>query len=695
MRISRSKIEIDSSTVETSIETTGGSKRNCPTCNVAVHKALSTCPNDGTVIETPAAFKRSFAGKYQFVAEIGSGGMGVIYKAKQPLLDRYYAIKMLNVRKANQQTLARFHQEAKAASALNHPNVISVHDFGFTEDDDPYMVMDFVDGMSLSTLLQTSGAIPYLEAVGLFVQIADGMNHAHTLGVLHRDLKPSNVMLTKPESLTMEVKIVDFGIAKINKAEGNCSLTQTGDVFGSPLYMSPEQASGKKVDPRSDIYSLGCLMYEALTGKPPLQADTIIQTMFLQLNSAPASLSETTGGRNFPDALEYVVKRCLEKDPDQRYQSMLDLKKDLLKVAGERSIRSSRSDIGTRVMKTFWSIKWLQIAVALAVFFGAVLTIIERLEMQAKVDRQEEEARTTEQKFTTDLRGLDKQPLGGIDGEVFAVQEVALGKSEIDFPAMSADDGALMYLQGNRKIVSLSMRTNEITPQGFTHLQLPNLQKLDLQDTEVSKELVTAIVELPRLTSLSLARTRFQRTDLERISKLKNLRSLDLTRSSLNDSDCQVLAQMSGLEQLKIGENPQISDNGVRALLSLKHLRSLDLNATSITNKSIAMLRGLTELNELRLYETHVSDEACKYLVKMPLQKLYLSDTFIGCHSIRPLSKMTSLVYLEIDRNPRIPAPMQLYLEEKLSHQGAVVRIDRAFSGETQPPAKLKCRPGE
>ncbi len=678
MRISQKKIQVNQSSAQpVSAEITAG-KRTCSECGVAVHKALSTCPNDGTVIEEPAAFKRSFAGKYQFVCQIGSGGMGVIYKAKQPLLDRYYAIKMLNVQKANQQTLARFHQEAKAASTLNHPNVISVHDFGFTDDDDPYMVMDFVEGMSLANLIQSGGAIPYREALGIFIQIATGMNHAHTLGVLHRDLKPSNVMLTNPESIVAEVKIVDFGIAKINKAEECSSLTQTGDVFGSPLYMSPEQTSGKKVDARSDIYSLGCLMYEVLTGAPPLQADTIIQTMFLHLNQMPTSMREKASGGHFPDSLEYVVRKCLEKDPALRYQTMLDLKGDLVKVAVEQPIREQKFAVLAKTPRAILKFNWLQIAVAILAFAAASYTVLERREMSVEFERREAQARSTEQKFTSDLLSIGSEPLSGIDSETFARQEIAQGKSNISFPSLSADDAALKCIQGNPKITALSIRASIISNEGFTHLKFPNLQRLDVQETEICPQLVTAILNLPKLEFLNLSKIRYTKSSLLQISSLKNLRSLNLCRSNLSDDDCQIVAQMTGLEQLRIGFNPQITDRGVTALKSLKNLEVLDLNSTGVTDKGLMALKSLTKLKDLQVYQTHISDDGIKALAKLPLKRLLLSDTYISSKSIQYLSKMSTLKYLEIHQNPRLPLQLQQYLQEKLGYQGTIVKIDRA-----------------
>jgi serine/threonine-protein kinase len=602
--------------------------------------------------------------------------MGVIYKAKQPLLDRYYAIKMLNVQRANQQTLARFHQEAKAASTLNHPNVIAVHDFGFTDDDDPYMVMDFVEGMSLADLIQTGGAIPYQEALDIFIQIANGMNHAHASGVLHRDLKPSNVMLTNPESVVAEVKIVDFGIAKINRADECSSLTQTGDVFGSPLYMSPEQASGKKVDARSDIYSLGCLMYEVLTGAPPLQGDTIIQTIFMHLNQMPTNLSEKAGAC-FPDSLEHVVRKCLEKDPALRYQTMLDLKVDLVKVSVDQPIREQRYSTLSEGPRATFKIGWLQIAVTILAFVAASYTVLEKREMSVESERREARARTTEQKFNSDLKSIGSEPLSGIDGETFARQEVSQGKSNISFPNLGADDGALKYLQGNPNIVSLGLRANTISHKGFTHLRFPNLETLDVQETEICPELITALGNLPKLNSLNISKTRYSKSDLMQLTKLKQLRSLNLSRSNLSDDDLQIVAQMTGLQQLRIGLNPQLSDKGISALKCLKNLEVLDLNNTAVTDKGLTSLKLLTKMKELQLYQTQISDAGVQTLSKMSLQKLVLRDTYISNRSIQSLSKMTSLKYLEINRNPRVRLQMQRYLAEKLGRQGTVVNIDR------------------
>jgi serine/threonine protein kinase len=241
---------------------------------------------------------------YDFFGQIGSGGMGVIYKARHAMLKKDVAIKILHL--VNEINVQRFQREAQAAYNLRHENVVAVHEFGMTEEGQPYMVMEFIEGKTLSTIIDERGALPLELCINIFKQVCAGIAHAHAKGVLHRDIKPSNVMLTNPESWSPQVRIVDFGIAKVLDADepNSGKLTRTGDFLGSPLYMSPEQCLGKDMDLRSDIYSIGCIMYEALTGKPPLSGETPMETLLKQMNEKAPSLMEGSGGISYPTWVE-------------------------------------------------------------------------------------------------------------------------------------------------------------------------------------------------------------------------------------------------------------------------------------------------------------------------------------------------------------------------------------------------------
>jgi serine/threonine protein kinase len=263
--------------------------------------------------------------------------MGTVYKAYDKNTERFVAIKVIGQeRLKNQRSILRFKQEAIATARLNHPTITKVYDCGLTEDEQPYLVMEFAEGKVLSSLIAEEGQLPLTETLVAFIAISDGLAHAHENKVLHRDLKPSNIMLNRNGSTT-SVKILDFGIAKILQSAGVPSLhiTHTGELLGSPLYMSPEQAKGRNVDERSDLYSLGCTMYEALTGGPPHIGDSPISTLIKRESTKPLSMGEASLGLQFPQELEDIVAKLLKHDPDERYQSALELKFDLLKVDGQ------------------------------------------------------------------------------------------------------------------------------------------------------------------------------------------------------------------------------------------------------------------------------------------------------------------------------------------------------------------------
>lgn len=303
----------------------------CVHCGRDFAERTERCPFDGGVLVRPAPSSFPFKDKYQFVSELGRGGMSIVFKAYQPDVDKLVAIKVLQAFAADDNMNRRFQNEARVLFSFENPHVVRVLDYGLLEENQPYMVMDFVDGKSLAQELETRGTLPVEESLPIFLQICDALKDAHSKGVLHRDMKPGNIMLTAGKEQQPLVKIIDFGIAKLIRTDkkGIDRLTVTGDVLGSPAYMSPEQALSDTMDERSDIYSFGCLMYETLTGCPPLIGTTPLDTLLKHINDEAPSLSAGSLKQSFPPDLEKIVAKCLKKSPADRYESIGEVADDL------------------------------------------------------------------------------------------------------------------------------------------------------------------------------------------------------------------------------------------------------------------------------------------------------------------------------------------------------------------------------
>lgn len=274
-------------------------------------------------------------GHYEILACVGRGGMGAVYKAQDRESGRFVAIKVLAAERVpDARSNIRFQQEAKALARLNHPCIAKVLGQGVSEGGEPYLVMEFLDGITLAEKIASQGQLPIEETVRIFIQVCDGLAHAHAQKILHRDLKPSNIMLTNAGEGKHAVKILDFGIARMqeNPESPSLHLTKTGELLGSPFYMSPEQAKGGRVDERSDLYSLGATLYEALTGGPPHVGLTPMSTLLRRELDRPILMSEASMGRSFPQELEGIVARLLNRYPDDRYNSALDVKRDLVRL---------------------------------------------------------------------------------------------------------------------------------------------------------------------------------------------------------------------------------------------------------------------------------------------------------------------------------------------------------------------------
>ncbi len=270
------------------------------------------------------------AGRYEILSILGQGSMGVVYKCRHDILGRVVAIKTLRLqRNSDDRSQMRFEREARAASRLEHANLITVHDFGYTSQGVPYLVMDFVSGTPLYDILKREKYMVPERAVNLFAQVCDGLYHAHQRGVIHRDLKPANILVVPRENDTETIKIVDLGVAKIvhGAEEESEAITRTGEVCGSPIYLSPEQCMYQELDARTDIYSLGVCMYESLAGHPPLRGATVYDTIYMHVHDMPRPFPAEM---KLPRKLEEIIFRCLAKSPTDRFETMLQLKSELL-----------------------------------------------------------------------------------------------------------------------------------------------------------------------------------------------------------------------------------------------------------------------------------------------------------------------------------------------------------------------------
>ncbi len=314
----------------------------CPTCSIGLDDGTRICSACQQELgDTPARAGDALDGmildgKYQLLECVGEGAMGWVYRGQHLRLQSQVAVKLMKTVDDEDGTrAARFQREARSASRLHHPHVLMIHDFGRTDAGLLYIVSEFLEGRPLSALVEADAPIPLGQAVNLFNQVLAAMDEAHSQRVIHRDLKPDNIMLTPLRTREDFVKVLDFGIARV-AGTGDARLTAQGEISGTPAYMAPEVIRGEEATPRSDIYALGLILYELLTGRPPFQTDAVMEMLALQLQERPPTLAQAAPEREIPAGLELVVARCLDKDPVRRFGSVAALREALFSSLREQ-----------------------------------------------------------------------------------------------------------------------------------------------------------------------------------------------------------------------------------------------------------------------------------------------------------------------------------------------------------------------
>ncbi len=455
-----------------------------------------------------------FLGKYSIQGRIGSGGMGVVYRCNQIFIGKDLAIKTLNQSSMSDEAVQRFQTEAKAAGSLSHPNLVSVHDFGVTEGGTPYMVMDYVPGKTSQDVLTAHGQMPLETVVDIFIQCADGLAHAHEKGVYHRDIKPSNIVLLQEENIGPgSIRILDFGIAKIaSNSTQTQELTKTGMVIGSPLYMSPEQSIGKRMDARTDIYSLGCVLFECLCGAPPFQGETVIETLMLHQTETPKTLREASLGREFPNRLQELISAMMAKNVDDRIESMKSVYMELVRIREfitgpdkkllpeKESKKKSTEKVQKAAEQTLSSVKSKLLSTpviicAIVLAVGGISSfMISQLLVQPKP--------VPKINLADGSVSTPGQEIAGYDYKVkkSLTEARSRGQDFVHVPACEFSQSQFDLLGQQKWIRRMELyECTRFTPKGLDTILQPNVEELDLLKSTLSDDCLAAHCTLRKL----------------------------------------------------------------------------------------------------------------------------------------------------------------------------------------------------
>jgi|AGTN01.1.fsa_nt_gi Serine/threonine protein kinase len=526
--------------------------------------------------------------RYEVLGTLGKGGMGIVLKCQDTILQRVVAIKVLGTTTSGN-AIKRFQREARAAAKLKQANILQVHDFGETSDGKLYLVMDFVEGVTLEQLLKERRFLPIEQAIPLFQQICKGVAHAHGQGVLHRDIKPSNIMLDEVDDAW--VKIVDFGIAKLNSEDQR--LTSTGAIIGSPPYMAPEATINEKVDARTDIYSIGCLMFETLAGSPPFDGETAMAIVMMHTTEPVPSLSQRSE-QSLPADIEHIVKTCMAKEPGDRYQSVDELLKDLERLeeallaegdnekeveeVGEHGATQTFVNAQSPTPKSFPVAPLIAISlVIIAVGIAAILNLT---------------------KFGTTS---DSQPLTSKVSDDNPFKDVIKEKS---LPAKYERD-----LQGG--LFRILMDNGEVRASG------------DTDDAQVEKQFEQ--IKNGQIWHFSMSSIGLP--SIELIAK-SNVRYLELKHTQIDDKCMEVIGGIQNLEGLELTYCENITPAGFKFLKNSKHLRTLQFSLPKNPKKAMELIETVTTIK--------------------PIKNLFIKGTMNGA-MIEKLDSIKGLRYLQMD----------------------------------------------
>ncbi|RTL38440.1 MAG: serine/threonine protein kinase [Candidatus Melainabacteria bacterium] len=636
------------------------------------------------------------ARKYKVLSILGSGGMGIVYLVEQIDLKKKFALKLLDVSRQTDVAVRRFQLEAKMAATLRHPNLVEVHDFGINDDGQPFLVMDYVTGVPLDQIIKEKRVLPVDYVVALAIQVGFGLMYAHEQGIVHRDIKPSNIIVLNPNKLPGEgtVKIVDFGIAKLMQSEGGeiQALTRTGEIFGSPLYMSPEQCRGTVVDQRTDIYSLGCVVYECLTGLPPFVGDTAMSTMVKRLTDRAASLKDGSLGLDFPPALELIVQKMLSVEPDERFRDFGSVIQSLMRIGDPDAVLPRQ--VKGRKPKIAYTKQILLVLVTAFIcctgtyFFDkqfVVPALLADVEKPLSIKSDANLLPGEMPHFETRLQHPWRQVVDTEHGaEEFLHFPAASGLISIGSAAERPAKGVFRIPQGT--LVSFKLNEEAATDPSFLEnlsevkfgqlgfgsaqvgidnqtlkmfTPIKHIEHLCIAGAPISN--LEPIYDAPYLSRLDVTDTHVPLSELLRVKRFRELLLFNFGPVKEPKKTLAALAENSRLNFLKY-TGPEINEqktnarglnlSDVELLIKIPHLSSLAvLHSPEFNDDCLAKLLNSKKMDALELKECSISPRSIPLLKRQKLVNLTL--TTVGW-SKTDVAKLHQLPFAVDIREPRL-----------------------------------------
>ena len=590
---------------------------------------------------------------YVIIELLGIGGMGYVYKVRHLILEKIYAMKTISGEQISEIAWRRLQVEAQAIARINHPNIVGIHNLGIHQGKIPYYVMDYLKGNNLAQILKKKRHLSLEQSLPIFIEICKGLGFAHKKGIVHRDIKPGNiVMLDEPDFNGARVKIVDFGIAKLAGTidPDNQKLTTIGEVFGSPLYMSPEQCDGKRIDARSDIYSLGCTFFEVLCGEVPFHGENPVATMLMHSQAKPPTLHEASG-IDFPESMENLVATMLAKAPMDRYPNLESVAEDLQNILEGREISASpfnahgmpkrllKDDNGKQLplteeataLKAIESITPRKIAILASALIVSLMVIIFYFINQRTIDKTTAVATkalvaktspATNEKYSHVLSNGQIQfnfPEDHSIGTISTVYNDPQAKQAQSILTFKKNER--LYFTANEDAITHPECFDLFKENDLHSFAAPQSSIItDIEKTSKECDVNSAIPHIAKLTGLEVLNLDMSNTSdsaVEYLSRLPNLKTLKLCDTRISHTELSKLKQLKNLTYLSFSHNNGCKDM-LRALAGSTKIENLYLEGQTIDLECAHLLTDCPNLKHIDLEGSTTTDRILKVIATLP-----------------------------------------------------------------------------